>query len=112
WDGAGYPTGKAGEEIPLEARVLAVADAFDAMTSDRPYRRALSREEALSEVERCAGTHFDPEIARGFLGLFADPGLATAASAWLQAASSFQLPSETTSTVPSTTLSAVSSSIA
>jgi putative nucleotidyltransferase with HDIG domain len=70
WDGTGYPTGKAGEEIPLEARVLAVADAFDAMTSDRPYRRALTREEALGEVERCAGTQFDPEIARVFLELF------------------------------------------
>ncbi len=67
WDGSGYPTGKAGKEIPLEARVLAIADAFDAMTSDRPYRRALTRAEALAEVERCAGTQFDPEIARVFL---------------------------------------------
>jgi putative nucleotidyltransferase with HDIG domain len=81
WDGAGYPSGKAGEEIPLEARVLAVADAFDAMTSDRPYRRALSRAEALAEVERCAGTQFDPEIARIFLELFEEAELATAASA-------------------------------
>jgi putative nucleotidyltransferase with HDIG domain len=81
WDGSGYPSGKAGEEIPLEARVLAVADAFDAMTSDRPYRRAMSREDALAEVERCAGTQFDPEIARVFLGLFAELELARAASA-------------------------------
>ena len=56
WDGTGYPTGRSGEEIPVEARVLAIADAFDAMTSDRPYRRALSPDEALAEVERCAGT--------------------------------------------------------
>jgi putative nucleotidyltransferase with HDIG domain len=70
WDGSGYPTGKAGEEIPVEARVLAVADAFDAMTSDRPYRRALTRGEALAEVERCAGTQFDPKIARVFLEVF------------------------------------------
>ena len=70
WDGTGYPSGKAGEEIPVEARVLALADAFDAMTSDRPYRPALTREEALAEVERCAGTQFDPEIARLFLELF------------------------------------------
>jgi HD-GYP domain-containing protein (c-di-GMP phosphodiesterase class II) len=70
WDGNGYPTGKAGEEIPVEARVLAVADAFDAMTSDRPYRRALTRGEALAEVERCAGTQFDPKIARVFLEVF------------------------------------------
>jgi putative nucleotidyltransferase with HDIG domain len=81
WDGSGYPSGKAGEEIPLEARVLAVADAFDAMTSDRPYRRALSHAEALAEVDRCAGTQFDPEIARVFLELFAEAELATAASA-------------------------------
>jgi putative nucleotidyltransferase with HDIG domain len=70
WDGTGYPSGKAGKEIPIEARVLAVADAFDAMTSDRPYRRALTHDEALAEVERCSGTQFDPEIARIFLELF------------------------------------------
>ena len=70
WDGNGYPTGKAGEEIPVEARVLAIADAFDAMTSDRPYRRALTRAEALAEVERCAGTQFDPQIAHVFLEVF------------------------------------------
>jgi putative nucleotidyltransferase with HDIG domain len=80
WDGLGYPSGKAGEEIPVEARVLAVADAFDAMTSDRPYRRALSRDEALAEVERCAGTQFDPEIARVFLEVFAEAELPVAAA--------------------------------
>ena len=81
WDGHGYPSGKAGEEIPLEARVLAVADAFDAMTSDRPYRRALSREEALTEVERCSGTQFDPEIVQVFLALFAEVERLPAAAA-------------------------------
>ena len=80
WDGSGYPSGKAGEEIPVEARVLAVADAFDAMTSDRPYRRALSREEALAEVERCAGTQFDPKIARAFLEVFGEAELPVAAA--------------------------------
>ena len=70
WDGTGYPTGRSGEQIPVEARVLAIADAFDAMTSDRPYRRALSHEEALAEVERCAGTQFDPEIVEIFVDLF------------------------------------------
>jgi HD-GYP domain-containing protein (c-di-GMP phosphodiesterase class II) len=60
--------------------VLAVADAFDAMTSDRPYRRALSREQALAEVERCAGTQFDPEIARIFLEMFAEAELPIAAA--------------------------------
>jgi putative nucleotidyltransferase with HDIG domain len=70
WDGTGYPTGRSGEEIPVEARVLAIADAFDAMTSDRPYRRALSADEALAEVERCAGTQFDPDLAEIFVELF------------------------------------------
>ena len=70
WDGDGYPTGKAGDEIPLEARVLAVADAFDAMTSLRPYRRTLDVPEALDEIDRCAGSQFDPEIASLFLGLW------------------------------------------
>jgi HD-GYP domain-containing protein (c-di-GMP phosphodiesterase class II) len=60
--------------------VLAVADAFDAMTSDRPYRRALSREEALAEVERCAGTQFDPKIARAFLEVFGEAELPVAAA--------------------------------
>jgi HD-GYP domain-containing protein (c-di-GMP phosphodiesterase class II) len=69
WDGAGYPHGLKGEEIPIEARVIAVADAYDAMTSDRPYRRALSHAEAAAEVERCAGTQFDPQVARAFLSL-------------------------------------------
>jgi len=67
WDGGGYPTGLAGPLIPTEARVLAVADSFDAMTSERPYRAALSSEHALEELERCAGAQFDPEVARVFL---------------------------------------------
>jgi len=69
WDGTGYPRGLGGHEIPFEARVLAVADAYDAMTSDRPYRPALSHEEAVAEVERCAGTQFDPQVAHAFLSL-------------------------------------------
>jgi HD-GYP domain-containing protein (c-di-GMP phosphodiesterase class II) len=81
WDGRGYPTGRAGEEIPLEARVLAVADAFDAMTSDRPYRRALDHEEAVAEVARCAGTQFDPAIVEVFLELFGEPAELRAAAA-------------------------------
>ena len=59
-DGSGYPDGLRGEEIPLPSRILLVADAFDAMTSDRPYRRALSREEAVAELRRSAGRQFDP----------------------------------------------------
>ena len=67
WDGEGYPARQAAEKIPLEARVLGVADAFDAMTSHRAYRPALSVDSALAEVERCAGTQFDPRLARTFL---------------------------------------------
>jgi len=68
WDGEGYPSGRSGEAIPIGARVLAVADAFDAMTSDRPYRSALPVEVAIDEVERCAGGQFDPVVARVFVG--------------------------------------------
>jgi putative nucleotidyltransferase with HDIG domain len=67
WDGAGYPDGLKGEAIPLMARVMAIADTIDAMTSDRSYRRGLSIEEVRVEVERCAGTQFDPEIVTKLL---------------------------------------------
>jgi len=70
WDGTGYPTGRAQTEIPLEGRILAVADAFDAMISTRPYRAALPVEHALDEVARCAGSQFDPELAQIFLDGF------------------------------------------
>ena len=67
WDGCGYPSGRAGTEIPIEARILAVADSFDAMTSDRPYRAALPADRAIEEVDCCAGTQFDPDVAIAFL---------------------------------------------
>jgi len=66
WDGKGYPDGLNGEEIPLAARVIAVADAYDAMTTDRPYKMAVSREDTLREIVRCAGTQFDPAVAEAF----------------------------------------------
>jgi HD-GYP domain-containing protein (c-di-GMP phosphodiesterase class II) len=66
WDGSGYPLGRKGEEIPLEARVLCIADSFDAMTSTRPYRAPKTPDEALNELERCAGTQFDPELVEAF----------------------------------------------
>jgi response regulator RpfG family c-di-GMP phosphodiesterase len=66
WDGAGYPDGTAGAETPLAARVFAVADALDAMTSDRPYRRARSWEQAGRELAQESGRHFDPEVVRAF----------------------------------------------
>ncbi|MGB9905160.1 MAG: HD-GYP domain-containing protein, partial [Desulfotomaculales bacterium] len=68
WDGRGYPHGLAGEEIPLGARIIAVADAFEAMTSHRSYRRALSRDEAVRELVGNSGTQFDPAVVKAFLG--------------------------------------------
>ena len=69
WDGGGYPDGLRGEEIPLAARIVAIADAYDAMTSARPHRDALSPEAARAELERGAGSQFDPELAKEFLAL-------------------------------------------
>ncbi len=69
WDGRGYPDNLAGDEIPLLARLMAVVDSFDAMTMDRPYRAGMPLDHALAEIERGAGSQFDPECARAFLGL-------------------------------------------
>ncbi len=69
YDGTGYPRGLKGEEIPLGARIFAVADTLDAMTSDRPYRSALSLDEAKAEIRRCTGTQFDPEVVAAFLSI-------------------------------------------
>ncbi len=66
WDGRGYPLKMKGNEIPIIARIIAVADTYDAMTSDRSYRRALPHEVALAEIERCSGSQFDPEVAANF----------------------------------------------
>lgn len=67
WDGKGYPFGLKGEEIPLECRIISIIDSYDAMSNDRPYRKALSREEVIMELEKCAGTQFDPELVKMFL---------------------------------------------
>jgi HD-GYP domain-containing protein (c-di-GMP phosphodiesterase class II) len=72
WDGGGYPLRLAGAAIPEEARLLAVADAFDAMTSNRPYRAALTATRALDELGRCAGSQFDPRLVRAFLDVWGD----------------------------------------
>ena len=73
WDGNGYPERKVGGEIPLGARILFVADAYDAMTTDRVYRGRLSHDRAIDELERCAGTQFDPEVVAAFKAEFDQP---------------------------------------
>jgi PAS domain S-box-containing protein len=72
WDGAGYPNGLSGERIPLVGRIVAVADVFDALTHDRPYKEAWSLERACAEIERSAGSQFDPRVVAAFLALRAD----------------------------------------
>jgi putative nucleotidyltransferase with HDIG domain len=72
WDGAGYPDGLAGEAIPLVARIVATCDAFSAMTTDRPYRPARTPAEARDELQRCAGTQFDPRIVEAILAVDAE----------------------------------------
>lgn len=67
WDGRGYPNRLKGEAIPLIARIITLADSYDAMTSERPYRNSLSAEEALLEIRKNSGTQFDPEIVRVFM---------------------------------------------
>lgn len=69
WNGNGYPLGRKGKEIPLPSRIISVVDAYDVMTHDRPYKKAVSHEEALEELKRCAGTQFDPEIVQIFTTL-------------------------------------------
>jgi HD-GYP domain-containing protein (c-di-GMP phosphodiesterase class II) len=70
WDGNGYPARIGGTAIPLAARILAVADTFDAIVTDRPYRQARTAEEARFEIMRCAGTQFDPRVVEAFLQAF------------------------------------------
>jgi two-component system, cell cycle response regulator len=74
-DGAGYPDGLAGSEIPMLSRVISVCDAFLAMTEDRPYRRAMASEDAIAELRRCAGTQFDPIVVEALIGAYIDAGL-------------------------------------
>jgi putative nucleotidyltransferase with HDIG domain len=69
WNGTGYPDALSREKIPYAARIVSIADAFDAMSSDRPYRAALRREAVLDELTRCAGIQFDPELAVEFVAL-------------------------------------------
>jgi putative nucleotidyltransferase with HDIG domain len=77
WDGKGYPDGTAGEEVPLPARIVSVADTFHAITTTRPYRRAQSPEAAIKELRDCAGTQFDPEVVDALVRVLERPGAAT-----------------------------------
>jgi diguanylate cyclase (GGDEF)-like protein/putative nucleotidyltransferase with HDIG domain len=72
WDGSGYPRQLKGKEIPFLARIIALIDSYDVMTNERPYSKAVSREEALAEIKRCAGGQFDPELAEKFIELLKD----------------------------------------
>lgn len=80
WDGSGYPRRQSGEQTPIDARIIHVSDAYDAMTSHRSYRRGLTHEQAIEELMRCAGTQFDPRIVEAFVKLPREvfPGLAAA----------------------------------
>ena len=73
WDGSGYPHGLKGEEIPLAARIFAVIDVFDALTHERPYKKAWTIDDALAEIKSQSGTHFDPQVVEAFLRLHASP---------------------------------------
>jgi putative two-component system response regulator len=72
WDGEGYPAGLAGDEIPLGARIVAVADVYDALCHDRPYRRAWSHDRVVEQIEEERGAHFDPTVVDAFLGMLSD----------------------------------------
>jgi HD-GYP domain-containing protein (c-di-GMP phosphodiesterase class II) len=72
WDGRGYPRGLSHGQIPLAARVLAVVDAYEAMTAGRPYREPYGEEEAIAELKRCAGTQFDPAVVEQFCRMLAE----------------------------------------
>ena len=69
WDGTGYPQGLAGEDIPLASRIVAVADVFDALTTERPYKHAWTVDDAMEHIEQQAGAHFDPRLVPLFIGL-------------------------------------------
>ena len=72
WDGKGYPKGLKGQEIPYLSRIISIIDAYDVMTTGRPYKERMSREEALAEIERCSGSQFDPDLAKEFVEMMTD----------------------------------------
>ena len=69
WDGSGYPAGLKGHDIPIEGRIAALCDVYDALTSDRPYKQAWSQDQVWAYIDRNSGQHFDPDLARVFLSI-------------------------------------------
>ena len=67
WDGTGYPRGLKGEQASLQARIIMIADSFDAMTSERSYKKPMSKDDAIAEIKRCSGTHYDPMLVNLFV---------------------------------------------
>ena len=82
WDGSGYPNGLKGEEIPLEGRIVAIADVFDALTSARPYKKPWSVEDALGLLQRESGRHFDPQLVELFIQQL--PGILEVKARWAE----------------------------
>jgi putative two-component system response regulator len=82
WDGSGYPDGLAGDQIPLDARIVAVADCFDAMTTTRPYHQARPLRQAFDEIRRASGTQFDPDVVNAFKKLWETKEIHAIASCW------------------------------
>ena len=74
WNGGGYPRGLKGEGIPLEARIFAVVDVWDALTSDRPYRKAMPEEQVIEMIQHESGRHFDPQVVEAFVDLVIGSG--------------------------------------
>jgi len=69
WNGTGYPKGLKEKEIPLNSRIISIVDAYDVMTHDRSYKKAISRDDAIAELKRCVGTQFDPELVEMFINV-------------------------------------------
>jgi HD-GYP domain-containing protein (c-di-GMP phosphodiesterase class II) len=84
WDGRGYPDGLVGEEIPLEARIVSACDAFNAMTTNRSYRAAMSDTAAITELSANAGSQFDPKVVEALIDLVSEPAASTQTSLWAE----------------------------
>jgi HD-GYP domain-containing protein (c-di-GMP phosphodiesterase class II) len=75
WDGSGYPDGLKGKNIPIECRIISIADAYDAMTNNRPYHKAINKDEAIKELERFSGTQFDPILVKKAIQILREKGI-------------------------------------